>query len=268
MTSSGRGIRRRSAPRGAPQARRTRVGPVLQWAVVFAAVGVAVLLARPARGEQVGDSGPRLGPLLYQRSCASCHGNDGEGTFRGPALIGVGAASADFWLRSGRMPLREPDQRPQRGEPAFNEAEIRQLVDYVARLGDGPAIPDVDLAGADLARGGDLYRVNCAACHNWDGKGGALVGRENAPPLRPVPDRQVAEAVRTGPGTMPRFTQAQLSDEDLNNVVAYVGYLRTPRDAGGYGLAHWGPSTETVAGFVAVGLLVWMTAWLGERRSG
>jgi ubiquinol-cytochrome c reductase cytochrome c subunit len=211
---------------------------------------VAVLLARPAHGQQADDSGPRLGPLLYQRSCASCHGNDGEGTFRGPTLIGVGAASADFWLRSGRMPLREPDRRPQRGKPAFNEAEIRQLVDYVARLGDGPAIPDVDLAGADLARGG------------------ALVGRTNAPPLHPVPDLQVAEAVRVGPSTMPEFAQSQLSDEDLNNVVAYVDYLQTPRDAGGYGLAHWGPSTETVAGFVALGLLVWVTAWLGERRSG
>jgi ubiquinol-cytochrome c reductase cytochrome c subunit len=268
MTSSGRGIRRRLALRGRPQSRGARLGPVLQWAAVFAAVGVTVLLARPAGGQQPGDGGPRLGPLLYQRSCASCHGNYGEGTFRGPSLISVGAASADYWLRSGRMPLREPDQRPQRGEPAFDDAEIRQLVDYVTRLGAGPAIPDVDLASVDLARGGDLYRVNCASCHNWDGKGGALVGLANAAPLHSVPNLQVAEAIRIGPGTMPEFTQAQLSDMDLNDVVAYVDYLRTPQDVGGYGLAHWGPSTETVAGFVAIGLLVLMTAWLGESRGG
>jgi ubiquinol-cytochrome c reductase cytochrome c subunit len=227
-----------------------------------------MLCARPAHGQQEVDGRPRQGPLLYQRECASCHGNQGEGTFRGPTLIGVGAASADYWLRSGRMPLRAPDEQAERGRPAFSDAEIRQLVAYVARLGDGPEIPEVEVAGADLARGGDLYRVNCAACHNWDGKGGAMVGRANAAPLRPVPNLQVAEAVRIGPGTMPDFTEVQLDDQELADVVAYVDYLRTPRDAGGYGLAHWGPSTETVAGFVALALLVSLTAWLGERRRG
>jgi ubiquinol-cytochrome c reductase cytochrome c subunit len=266
MTSSGRGIRRRS--RGVPQSRWAGARPLAQWALTLAALGVTVLLARPAHGQQDGDDGPRLGPLLYQRECASCHGNQGQGTFRGPTLIGVGAASADYWLRSGRMPIRDPDEQAKRRRPAFTDAEIRQLVTYVTRLGDGPEIPDVDLTDADLARGGELYRVNCAACHNWDGKGGALVGRDNAPPLRPVPDLQVAEAVRIGPGTMPDFTEAQLDDQELGDVVAYVDYLRTPQDAGGYGLAHWGPSTETVAGFVALGLLVSVTAWLGERRRG
>jgi ubiquinol-cytochrome c reductase cytochrome c subunit len=232
---------------------------------VFVVVGAGVALARPAHGQQE-TSAQSPGPALYQRACASCHGNQGEGTFRGPSLIGVGAASADYWLRSGRMPLREPDQQPVRSEPAFSDAEIRELVAYVARFGEGPAIPRVNVPGADLAKGGELYRVNCASCHNWDGKGGALVNRQNASPLSPVPDGQVAEAVRIGPGTMPQFTQAQLSDDELNDVVAYVDYLRTPQDAGGYGLAHWGPATETVAGFVAMGLLVALTTWLGERR--
>jgi ubiquinol-cytochrome c reductase cytochrome c subunit len=268
MTSSGRGIRRRSASRAEPQPRWARVRAMLQWALTLAAMGVVVLLARPALGQRADGSEPPQGPLLYQRACASCHGNQGEGTFRGPTLIGVGAASADYWLRSGRMPLRDPDQPAERRPPAFSEAEIQQLVTYVARLGEGPEIPEVDLANVDLARGGDLYRVNCAACHNWDGKGGALVGRTNAPPLRPVPNRQVAEAVRIGPGIMPGFTVTQLNERELDDVVAYVDYLRTPQDVGGYGLAHWGPSTETVAGFIALGLLVSVTAWLGERRRG
>lgn len=265
MTSSDRGRRRWSRARGAPHSRWARATPVLQWAAVFVVVGAGAVLARPAHGQQEA-SEPSLSPALYQRECASCHGNHGEGTFRGPSLIGVGAASADYWLRSGRMPLREPDQQPLRREPAFSDAEIRELVAYVAQLGEGPAIPEVNVAGADLARGGELYRVNCAACHNWDGKGGALVNRQNASPLSPVPNLQVAEAVRTGPGTMPRFTEAQLSADELNDVVAYADYLRRPQDAGGYGLAHWGPTTETIAGFVAMGLLVALTAWLGERQ--
>ena len=239
---------------------------LVRWAVVFAAVATVALLARPALGQQADDN-PE-GALLYERACASCHGNQGQGTFRGPTLIGVGAASADYWLRSGRMPLRDPDQTPVRGEPAFTDAEIDELVAYIAQFDDGPDIPQVDLSRVDLGRGGELYRVNCASCHNWDGKGGALVNRQNAPSLHPVPNLQVAEAVRIGPGTMPRFTQAQLTDDDLNDVVAYVDYIRAPQDAGGYGLAHWGPSTETVAGFVAMGALVLVTAWLGERQRG
>lgn len=244
--------------------RRVLSGPVLGWLLVVGIVAALVGIARPASGVEEEEL-PR-GPELYQANCASCHGNQGAGTFRGPSLIGVGAASADYWLRSGMMPLSEPDEEPQRSEPSFSEEEIELLVNYVAQLGDGPPIPDVDLASVDLARGGELYRVNCAACHNWDGKGGALVNSDNAPRLHPVPVRQIADAIRIGPGTMPLFTDEQLDEQELNDVVAYVDYLRSPRDAGGFGLAHWGPSTETVAGFLGLLVLVLLTAWLGERR--
>lgn len=248
---------------------RRRIAPLLGWAFVLAIIGVALAL-QPARGQEASEQVASLGPDLYLQHCASCHGTGGEGTFRGPTLIGVGAASADYWLRSGRMPLplRAPDQQAKRGEPAFDDTEIRALVDHVAGFDGGPAIPTVTTVGADVAAGGELYRVNCASCHNWDGKGGALVNRGNAPPLHPVPNRQLAEAIRIGPGAMPQFSVEQLDEEELNNVVAYVDYLRTPEDAGGFGLAHWGPSTETVAGFVAMIVLVGVTAWLGERRRG
>lgn len=270
MSGSGRRHPARQRVRAvAPRAAR-RLRPMTQWLLLIAVVGAVALVSRPALGQQSEQSQVRQprGPALYQSNCASCHGNRGEGTFRGPTLVGVGAASADYWLRSGRMPLRAPDQEAKRGEPAFDDAEIRELVAYVSLLGEGPAIPAVDTSGADLANGGTLYRANCASCHNWDGKGGALVNRNNAPPLHPVPNVQVAEAIRIGPGAMPGFTAEQLPDEDLDDVIAYVNYLRSPRDAGGYGLAHRGPSTESVAAFLGLGALVLVTAWLGERRRG
>ena len=269
-----RGAVRRPAAAGC--ARPAGRGPALfGWAAVLLVVAAVTMAVDVGRTRAVtstpaasngGESA--LGPDLYLANCASCHGDRGEGTFRGPTLIGVGAASAHYWLASGRMPLPSPDAKPVRQEPAFTGEEIALLVDYVASLGDGPSIPEVAPGKADLDRGGTLYRVNCAACHNWDGKGGALVYGDNAPLLHVVPTQQVAEAVRIGPGTMPAFAEEQLSDEELRDLLGYVEYLRDPRDAGGFGLAHWGPSTEAVAGLAGLGVIVLITAWIGERRRG
>lgn len=257
--------RSRTAPVRAVWWWARQVGMVLTW---LGLGGLAVLAAssligeaEPARGQAAAS-----GEQLYQQQCVQCHGSSGEGTQRGPALTEVGAASADFYLRSGRMPIDDPGQEVARSEPHFNDAQIRALVDYVDSLGGGPAVPDLELGDIDQSRGGELYRQNCASCHNWDGKGGALVGRQNAPDLHAVPSTQIAEAVRIGPGSMPSFGSDVLTDQDLADVVAYVQYLEEPEDEGGYGLAHWGPATEAVAAFLAVGALLLITGWMGERR--
>lgn len=247
--------------RGAGAARR--LGALLVWTGL---VGLGVLwVAGWSSTPAAGQPSPRPGPEVYRAYCATCHGPEGDGTHRGPSLVGVGAASADFYLRTGRMPIDDPLEEAKRGDPAFDEEQIRELVDYVASLGEGPAVPDVDLSDPDLSAGNELYRLNCASCHNWDGRGGALIHRENAPPLEPASPTEVAEAVRIGPGTMPPFPADVLDDEQLDEVVAYVEYLAEPRDRGGYGLAHWGPATEALASFVALGLLLTLTGWLGER---
>ena len=99
------------------------------------------------------------GRELYERSCASCHGEEGEGvdepgqTVRGPSLQEAGEAAAYYYLSTGRMPLSNSDDQPVRKPPAFDDDEIEALVAYVGSLGDGPAIPDVD-PRADVAAGG------------------------------------------------------------------------------------------------------------------
>ncbi len=235
----------------------------------FAALALVGLAGGPAAGQLDGEQARRQarGPELFQRHCAHCHGVEGRGTFRGPTLVGVGAATADFYLRSGRMPIDNPQAEVRRRDPQFSDEQVRELVDYVASLGAGPAIPEVDLLDTDLARGGELFRLHCASCHNWDGKGGALVNRQNAPELHGVPPTQVAEAIRVGPGAMPVFGEDVLTDSEVDDIVAYVDYLEQPRDRGGYGLAHWGPATEAVAGFIALGGLLLLTGWLGERAT-
>jgi len=203
---------------------------------------------------------------IFRSDCAVCHGGRGEGTERGPRLIGVGEASADYQLTTGRMPLPDPEAPSQRKEPAYPPATVEALVRLVGSFGPGPAVPEVDLRGADVAAGGTLYRLNCAACHQSAGEGGALVQRE-APPLDHSTPVQVAEAVRLGPGQMPEFGPAALNDDQVRDVAAYVQHLRDPNDAGGLPIWHLGPVPEgAVAIIVGLGLAVLATTWIGSRE--
>jgi ubiquinol-cytochrome c reductase cytochrome c subunit len=226
-------------------------------AVVGAAVVAVGLMAvqraqagtapRPAQSD---DALVAQGRQLYLVGCVSCHGAEAEGTDLGPTLVGVGAAAADFYLTTGRMPAAYPSgYQSTRKPPAYTPEEIDALVAYVASLGDGPAIPEVDLDGADLARGGVLFRANCAACHQAAANGGALSYGKNAPSLHDATPTQVVEAMRIGPGQMPVFDPRLLSPQDANDIAKYVEYLKDPDHSGGLPLEGFGPVTE---GFVAL----------------
>jgi ubiquinol-cytochrome c reductase cytochrome c subunit len=208
----------------------------------------------------------RAGHDLFQVACSSCHGLAGEGTSRGPRLIGVGAASADFYLSTGRMPLDVTNAQAERKPPAYTPREIRQLVAYVASLGPGPPVPTVDVAQGDLALGNELFANNCAPCHSSAGAGGALGASAYAPRLDQATNTQVAEAIRIGPGPMPVFGPESIGEHELASIVRYVDYLRHPDDRGGLGLGHLGPIPEGfVAWFVGLGLLVIALRWIGTR---
>ena len=190
------------------------------------------------------------GQELYRVGCVSCHGAGGVGTLRGPALLDAGAASAHFYLTTGRMPhTGSPDEQAVRKPPVYSPEEIEDLVAYVAALGDGLPIPDVDLAAGDLQEGGDLYRAECAACHSASGTGGALSYGHNAPSLDEATPVQIYEAMLIGPGQMPSFGADAFTEEEINSVVVYVGALQRIEDPGGLSLGRVGPIPE---GFVAI----------------
>ena len=253
-------------------------GPRAGLAVLVLLVG-AGLLAVSAGASQSPDAGQaqlpaqgaapamvEAGRQLYVVACTSCHGAEGEGGERGPSLVGAGAASAHYYLSTGRMPLNQTGVQPQRKPPAYSEREIEQLTAYVASLGPGPAQPRLDVGRGDLAEGYELYSNNCAPCHSSAGVGGALGHAIYAPGLKPATTLQIAEAVRVGPGAMPVFGPETLDDHQLESIVRYVVYLRSPDDRGGYGLGHLGPLPE---GFVAwvVGLMAMLgvARWIGTR---
>lgn len=177
--------------------------------------------------------------------------------------MGVGAASVDFYLRTGRMPLGAPGQRPQRQDPAFDDSEIRALVEYVTAFGgDGPPIPQVTLGG-DVHRGWELYTANCAACHAATGAGNAVGGGFVAYGLGQADPVEVAEAMLIGPGAMPRF---DFGEEDRDAIVAYVEYLKTTDSPGGAPIGGFGPVAEGfVAVFVGLAALVVVARFVGRR---
>jgi quinol---cytochrome-c reductase cytochrome c subunit len=218
-------------------------------------------------------SSPTDGRLLYQQDCAWCHGGDGEGTTRGPILVGAGAASADFMLRTGRMPISTVEQQPERGKPKYSPEQIAALDEFVASLGQGPAIPTPDPSSGDLGQGQQLYSIHCAACHSSTGFGGALTNGLQAPGLRDSSATEIAEAVRIGgaglrTGHMPRFGPDILTDRQLDSLVGYVLYLQHPEDRGGQNLAHIGPIAEGFATWVgALLVLVAFTRWIGTRST-
>jgi ubiquinol-cytochrome c reductase cytochrome c subunit len=217
----------------------------------------------------------------FLRDCAWCHGNAGQGTTRAVSLVtgNSGAALTDFMLSTGRMPLTDLNEPIVRRPAAYPPALIAQIADYVASLGGGgPAIPAPDPAAGDLARGEDLYQTNCAACHSATGIGGTLsqrgVGRSGAiadryggviPALNVATPIQIAEAMRTGPGTMPVFGSNTFSDQDVNSIVRYLQYLQHPANRGGARLGGIGPVAEgAVAWAVGIGALLLLARWIGE----
>jgi ubiquinol-cytochrome c reductase cytochrome c subunit len=202
------------------------------------------------------------GRQLYLATCAACHGDQAQGNAAGPSLLDSGPALLDFMMRTGRMPLSQPNAPIQRSKATLNADQIAAVIAFVGSLGgSGPAIPDVATSGADLALGRSLYIANCAACHGAGGAGGAVGNGIVAPGLGPATPLDVAEAVIGGPPPMPRFGFAQ---PQLNAIAAYVQTLRQPPSPGGLSLAGLGPVPEgLVAGLVGLVALLVVARWIG-----
>ena len=232
--------------------------------------GVFVFLpgarATVSPGVQAAASAATAGQPLYEEHCASCHGDQGQGTGTAPAIAGLGPAYYDFMMSTGRMPLDFPTQSAVRRPPVLSPGEITDITAYLSSLQPGGIpIPHVPPNQGSLSQGEQLYESNCAPCHGTTGNGGA-VGPRSAPNLHLSTPRQIVEAMRIGPTTMPRFGAEQIPYREALSLVRYVLYLRDPRDRGGAGLSHVGPLIEGfIAILVGLGLIVVLTRFLGAR---
>ena len=151
------------------------------------------------------------GKAIFLRGCSSCHGLNAEGGAIAPSLIGVGAAAVDFQVGTGRMPMADMSQQAMRKKPVYNADETAALAAYVASLAPGPASVTSESLNwqrdGNIAQGGQLFRTNCAMCHNFAGQGGALTNGKYAPSLMGVEPKYVYEALITGPQSMPKFSE-------------------------------------------------------------
>lgn len=260
-------------------------------ALLFALTGAGFLAnaltpdAQNAVAEQSTEELAQQGKEIYEVACITCHGANLQGVKdRGPSLIGVGEGSVYFQVHSGRMPMLRNEAQAKRKPPRYSEQQALALAAYVNANGGGPGIvrdangeiameslrgannKDGKIDPADVARGSDLFRLNCASCHNFTGKGGALSSGKYAPPLAPANEQELYQAMLTGPQNMPKFSDRQLTADEKKDIIAYIKSAEETPNPGGFGLGGIGPVTEgMVMWFIGIVVLVAFAMWIGSR---
>ncbi|MGW1379719.1 cytochrome bc1 complex diheme cytochrome c subunit [Streptomyces sp. NPDC002446] len=257
--------------------RRHPLAALVVLLLALAVTGGLYAAFAPADKAQADDTAQSLaikeGKKLYDVGCASCHGTGGQGTTDGPSLVGVGAAAVDFQVGTGRMPAQQPGAQVPRKQPIYNNAQREQLAAYVASLGAGPTIPEksqYSSDGADIGKGGELFRTNCAQCHNFTGKGGALTNGKYAPTLEGVDPKHIYEAMETGPQNMPSFGDGSLSKQNKKDIIAYLDAVNgdESESPGGLDLGGLGPVSEGLFGYIfGLGALVAVAIWVAARTT-
>jgi ubiquinol-cytochrome c reductase cytochrome c subunit len=210
------------------------------------------------------------GEKLFEANCATCHGMGASGTQDGPSLVGVGAAAVDFQVGTGRMPMQMNGPQAYKKPAQFNDTQTHQLSAYVASLGAGPAIPAEEYLDekGNAAEGGELFRVNCAMCHNAAAAGGALTRGKFAPALADVSGKHIYEAMATGPQNMPVFSDSNISPEGKRDIITFLKQIESSGSPGGADLGALGPVSEGLFVWIAgLGVIIAFTIWLTSRTS-
>ena len=208
------------------------------------------------------------GRQLYQTSCIACHGANLQGVKdRGVSLIGVGGAAVYFQVSTGRMPLARQGADSERKTAKFDEQEVNQLAAYIESVGGGPTAPTgKELRDANIAEGGELFRLNCASCHGSTGRGAPLSAGVLVPSLMNATDRQIYTAMLSGPENMPVFSDNALTPEQKRQVISYVQTIKASKDPGGHGIGRIGPVSEAIVIWVGgIGVLMLAILWIGVK---
>ncbi|WKX69882.1 c-type cytochrome [Streptomyces sp. XD-27] len=257
--------------------RRHPLAAVVVLLFALAVTGGLYAAFAPADKAKADDASQSLtieeGKKLYSVGCATCHGTGGQGTSDGPSLVGVGSAAVDFQVSTGRMPAQQPSAQVPKKKKIYTDAEIEQLSAYIASLGPGPVTPTKEQynpEGANAAKGGELFRTNCAQCHNFVGKGGALTNGKYAPKLDNVDPKHIYEAMQTGPQNMPSFPDTIMPEKEKKEIIAYLDKVNSSETEtpGGMELGGLGPVSEGLFGWIfGLGAMIVVTIWVAARTA-
>lgn len=210
------------------------------------------------------------GEKLFQANCATCHGLDLQGTPNGPSLYGVGELATEFQVATGRMPLQmQGPQAPQKA-PQFTESQIKSIAAFVQSVAPGPTYPDASVLDGegDIAHGAELFRINCAMCHNVAAAGGALTEGKWAPSLSNTSGLHIYAAMVTGPQNMPVFSDTNLSTEDKRDIISALLFQQEAVQVGGFTLGSLGPVSEGLFIWIfGIGALVAVTVWITAKSN-
>ena len=253
--------------------RHRGAGPILLVFALFT-IGATFQVASAVSNENVTvasrSAAIEEGKQIFLRGCSSCHGLSAEGQDIAPSLIGVGAASVDFQVGTGRMPMADMSQQAVRKTPVYTPEEVYAVATYVASLAPGPAIPGDELLNYErdgsIAEGGELFRTNCAMCHNFAGQGGALTQGKYAPSVMGVLPKHIYEAMITGPQAMPVFSDKTLTPDEKLSIIKWIKSAEAEPQLGGAAIGRVGPVTEGLLVWtLGIGLLIGAAVWLATK---
>ena len=279
-----------NTPKKARNRRKLRRSAAGAMALTFGLTGAGLLAAALTPDAQVATAQRddqamiQEGKDLYDFACITCHGANLQGVKdRGPSLIGTGEGAVYFQVNSGRMPMKSNDAQAERKKPRFTEAQTLAIAAYVAANGGGPELVynedgsiameelrgknyDGTIQAADVARGSELFRLNCASCHNFTGRGGALSSGKYAPVLDPANEQEIYQAMLTGPQNMPKFSDRQLTADEKRDIIAFIKSAKETPSPSGWALGGIGPVAEGLAMWIIGVTLVGAAAmWIGSR---
>lgn len=179
------------------------------------------------------------GDDLFARHCSSCHGNDGMGGVGVPIALPafINSVSNEYLEKTIRH------GRPGRIMPAFtslSDAQVSAIVKYVRGWASKPVLAEnTKVIKGNSKRGKELFTKHCTQCHGKDGSGGKGTGvtfsrKRELPIIAPAlnntgflaaaSDTMIRDTITYGrEGTpMTSMLVAGLSEEDINDVVAYI----------------------------------------------
>ncbi len=169
---------------------------------------------------------------------------------------------------------RSPGSRPCASPLSTTPRRSRRSLRTSPRSAPAPPsrrIPQYDVSGvsnADIAKGGEFFRTNCTACHNFAGAGGALPRGKFAPKLTGVSEKHIFEALLTGPQQMPVFSNGVLTPADKRDIIAYLKKNEKTPAYGGFTIGSLGPVSEGLFAWLAgIGTLTGAAVWIASSTT-